>query len=308
MTSAGSNETAGIGDPYWYEWSVGLQRVLDMLDPANAIKSVTIQADELQGLDDVIVDYQDGRRRCVQVKHTREAASITFGDLVAGGLLNALAVPWREALRAGRPCTAELYTNRAVGRRAWTPRDGGPTRPALFEFWPHLKSEARRRATLDEIEVPQQWAGAWDEWKAATSLTSSEQLDFIRSLEIVWDSPALEETEALLKQRLQTLFSCSAHQAGELLAALDTALRRWTTTTRATREITQEVAYAALGLPTEADFSNHLIAPPEPFFPSRVRFCDDVAAHLRSVDSRTLFLVGNPGSGKTSVNGGTFPS
>jgi hypothetical protein len=112
MIAVGSNETAGIGDPYWYEWSVGLMHVLNMLDPVNGIKSVTIQADELQGLDDVIVDYHDGRRRCIQVKHTREAASITFGDLVAEGLLKALALPWQQALHAGRPCTAELYKPR----------------------------------------------------------------------------------------------------------------------------------------------------------------------------------------------------
>ena len=284
MAATGSNDTAGIGDPYWYEWSIGLTRVLDMLDPTNGIKTVTIQADELQGLDDVVVDYHDGRRRCVQVKHTREAASITFGDLMgAEGLLTALAVPWRAAREAGHPCTAELYTNRSVGRRAWKRQDGGLSRPALDVFWPHLKSEAGVRSTLDEIEMPAAWSDGWAEWKAAlNALTSDEQLQFIRSLEIVWNSPGLEETEEQLKQQLQFLFSCSNAQAIELLSALDTALRKWTTTRRSTPGITEETAYSALSLPTEAEISNHLIAPPEPFFPSRVQFCDALTTTLRS--------------------------
>jgi hypothetical protein len=42
-----SNESAGIGDPYWYEWSVGLLYVLEMLDPSSGIAGVTIQAAEV---------------------------------------------------------------------------------------------------------------------------------------------------------------------------------------------------------------------------------------------------------------------
>jgi hypothetical protein len=303
MVATSSNETAGVGDPYWYEWSVGLLRVLEMLDPASGIRAVTIQADELQGLDDVVVDYHDGRRRCVQVKHTREAASITFGDLVrAEGLLNALAVPWRAAREAGHPCTAELHTNRSVGRRVWTPRDGGTSRPALDVFWPHLKSEASARGTIDEFEMPAEWAGGWDEWKAAMNpLTSVEQLEFIRSLDIIWNSPGLDETEQQIKHRLQVLFSCSSAQATELLSALDTALRKWTTTRRTSPEITEEAAYTALGLPTEAEISNHLLAPPAPFFPSRLRFCDELVTALRSAQTQIILLTGDPGSGKTSI-------
>ena len=128
------NETAGIGDPYWFEWTIGLIHALDMLDSANGIESVTFQDTDAQGLDDVVVFYHDGSIRRIQVKHTREGDSLTFGDLTAlrvrgegrGGtnrleretsLLRSLASAWNEARAGGKHCQAELYTNRSVSRR-----------------------------------------------------------------------------------------------------------------------------------------------------------------------------------------------
>jgi hypothetical protein len=54
-----ANLKAGIGDPYWYEWSVGLLYSLDMLNPDNDIRHVILQESHLQGLDDVVVVYND---------------------------------------------------------------------------------------------------------------------------------------------------------------------------------------------------------------------------------------------------------
>lgn len=33
----------GMGDPYWYEWSVGQKYIIDMLNPDNEIKHVELQ-------------------------------------------------------------------------------------------------------------------------------------------------------------------------------------------------------------------------------------------------------------------------
>lgn len=73
----------GMGDPYWYEWSVGQQYIIDMLNPDNNIKCVELQADIGLGLDDVVVTYEDGEKLFIQVKHTRADNTLTFGDLVA---------------------------------------------------------------------------------------------------------------------------------------------------------------------------------------------------------------------------------
>lgn len=45
----------GLGDPYWYEWSVGELYLVDMINPDNHIRSVELQGNASLGLDDVIV-------------------------------------------------------------------------------------------------------------------------------------------------------------------------------------------------------------------------------------------------------------
>ena len=54
-----SNLTAGTGDPYWYEWSVGLLYMVKMLNPDNGIKNVVLQSQDSQSLDDVVITYED---------------------------------------------------------------------------------------------------------------------------------------------------------------------------------------------------------------------------------------------------------
>lgn len=57
----------GIGDPYWYEWSVGEQQILNMLNEDNNINYVELQANTGLGLDDVVVTYKDARVLCIRL-------------------------------------------------------------------------------------------------------------------------------------------------------------------------------------------------------------------------------------------------
>jgi len=43
------NPTAGKGDPYWCEWTVGLLKVVEMLQPDSAIESVSFQVSGAKG-------------------------------------------------------------------------------------------------------------------------------------------------------------------------------------------------------------------------------------------------------------------
>ena len=78
-----STTKPGKSDPYWYEWSVGEMYLLDMLYEESNIESVAFQANISLGLDDVVVYYNDGSVKCIQVKHTRAADTLTYADLVS---------------------------------------------------------------------------------------------------------------------------------------------------------------------------------------------------------------------------------
>lgn len=51
---------AGLGDPYWYEWTVGLHYAVEMLNPDTDIDYIEFQADVALGIDDVLVTHKDG--------------------------------------------------------------------------------------------------------------------------------------------------------------------------------------------------------------------------------------------------------
>ena len=119
------NMSAGIGDPY--EWSVGLLYALNMLGSDSGIKHTILQANNMQGLDDVVQVYENGLARCIQVKHTRVSNTLTFGDLVSKDedekgqssktLLQSICKDWHDAkIKKGySDIEAILFTNRSVG-------------------------------------------------------------------------------------------------------------------------------------------------------------------------------------------------
>ena len=132
-----SNYSAGIADPYWYEWSIGLLYALDMLNPDNNIKHIILQANNMQGLDDVIIEYNNGEAKCIQVKHTRINNSLTFSDLVYPSgknksLLYKLSSDWKNS--GYKNCEAILFTNRTIGERKSTSQNDKYVIPPLNEF------------------------------------------------------------------------------------------------------------------------------------------------------------------------------
>ena len=78
--------TPGIGDPYWFEWYVGLKNIINMLNPDNGIEYVIFQCSKYNTIDDVVVGYKDGGHEiCYQIKHeifTSKTQNLTFGKLL----------------------------------------------------------------------------------------------------------------------------------------------------------------------------------------------------------------------------------
>lgn len=305
------NPTAGIGDPYWYEWSVGLLYILDMLDPDADIESVTLQSTDVQGLDDVVVKYP-GRKNFIQIKHTRVHDTLTFGDLVASSgeeisLLQYMASAWKAAIEQGSDGEVTLFSNRAVGDRRSTVKDdkgGSYQRPALSEFWPHVCIEIKKAESLEEIKIPEEWSAAWLEWCEQLNILNdnNQRLQFLCSLSIQPDRPSLEELEKQVLTKIVSAFGISIVNAISIFSSLDHSLRIWTTTNRGKQEaITKEMVYEAISLPTKQMIGEHRLPPPEPFFSSRETFVKKLAAELLDGTYPVLFLTGLPGVGKTSI-------
>src|SRR5205807_452133 len=45
MAKSRTSSTAGRGDPYWYEWFVGLIEVVELLDPTSNVERVAFQVE-----------------------------------------------------------------------------------------------------------------------------------------------------------------------------------------------------------------------------------------------------------------------
>lgn len=304
----------GMGDPYWYEWSVGQQYIIDMLNPDNNIKCVELQADIGLGLDDVVVTYEAGEKLFIQVKHTRADDTLTFGNLIAidnskkdeknkYSLLGELAKSWideKDKYQRTRVC---LFTNRKAGNRVSFAGQGRSVkRPALKTFWEELKEQIIGAKTFNEIVFPE-YESAWNEWKSQLKYIEKDEdkLSFLRCLEIETNQVGLIEIEEDLLKKLQMAFNAKPDVAKTLLMKLDHALRNWTTSIRIASCITAEDVYAALAVDEDTVCYNHDLIPSEPFFQSRNDLVNKLETELLDGNSRVVFLSGIPGTGKTNI-------
>ena len=130
-----------------------------------------------------------GLRPTHQVKHTRVGDTLSFADLTGAGdgksLLRELADGWAAITRAGETCETHLVTNRELATRS-SCAPGAAEReelPALAEFWRWMQETVAGAETLDGVNVPEGWHGAWQRWLAALELLSAtERVVFLRSL------------------------------------------------------------------------------------------------------------------------------
>ena len=114
------NSSAGIGDPYWYEWSIGLLKTVEMLNPDSGIEAVAFQKEGIKGWDDVVIRYKSGHLDYYQVKHSAPRSNLTFSSLVASSdsdpsLLKSLSTAWRDMDLSLKDARCTLITNRSAG-------------------------------------------------------------------------------------------------------------------------------------------------------------------------------------------------
>lgn len=238
----------GMGDPYWYEWSVGEQQIINMLNEDNNIEYVELQANVGLGLDDVVVTYSDGRVLCIQVKHTRANDTLTFADLVysakktSKSLLAELADSWQEESRKYTEVVPQVFTNRRKGQvSSSTKGEEKFVRPALDVFWKKLSEKIKFAKNFEDI-IFEEYPEAWNEWKTQLSgiQSNDDKLKFLRLLQLETEQKDLQEIENEVLSHLSIAFRITLDDADKLLGKLDHALRKWTTSVRNTSRIYQE--------------------------------------------------------------------
>ena len=306
-----ANTKPGMGDPYWYEWSVGLQYIIDMLNPDSEINYVELQADVPLGLDDVVVTYENGEKLFVQVKHTRANDTLTFGDLVSSSsengqsILQELASGWNKEKDKYTRSSVLLFTNRLAGNRIGHVRTGTTfQRPAFDGFWPKLREQIESVDSFRDIQFPD-FEEAWAEWASQLDCIDgdSDRLRFLKCLSIETDKPDLSLIEIDLIHRISTVFQTNDIVAEKLLEKLDHALRTWSTSdrNRSSSKIDKEEVYRKLSVTQETLSYNQDLVPNEPFFPSREELVKSLEDKLRFDHHKIVFLSGIPGCGKTNI-------
>lgn len=305
----------GAGDPYFYEWYVGLENVIKMINPDSGIRCVIFQHDEYDAIDDVVVEYTDGNAQmCYQVKHNIQAAtpnSLTFGKMLEHDgekkcLFGAMFDGWKKAnVSSGRSIRPVLFTNRPIyNRRAGRKFNGKSySAYAVDQFISKMQSiiaeteeDTKLSFSDDALECQ------WNELCAAIGGDSiSDLIHFIKVFQINGNQRSLEEMKHSVIVALSETFSCEEGIALELLGRLLVGLTEWTTTGRKRREVTVEDAFSALGIGEDIDESQHRLTYPYPFFESRRAFCEMVAQQIEQTTNKIVFLSGDPGSGKTST-------
>lgn len=309
------NKTYGVGNPYWYEWSVGLEYILQMLNPDSNISSVTLQAPEEQvpsALNDIIVRFKDEKDLCIQIKHSRVKNKLTFSDLIAsdnGGpsLLAQLAAGWYRVRKVGNVYRVMLFTNRHPGEQNFTVNQkkiSSYKRPPLSVFWPWLSNEVRKIDEISQMPIPEEWLNAWNEWYQQLKVLESDDniLEFLKCFIISYSKPDLDKLELNLVSEIKILFGINEIHGKRILQALDHALRKWTTFRNGISEtVTIEKVYDAISITNQEQIGEHQLPPPDIFFPSRMNFLSELKNKLRSGNEPVLFLTGPPGCGKTSV-------
>jgi hypothetical protein len=308
------NLSAGMGDPYWYEWLIGVYYALGMLPPDNDIDYVTLQAIEFQGLDDVVIGYKSGEISGIQVKHTRDSNSLTFYNLIYStpsriSLLAELFTDWKKMYESGlySHCNAILLTNRKGGIRNSTIGKASKnpvTLPALQTFWKDIKIQiANERCTnIDSISVEGQWQTAWNMFlNELVDSTDTTKLEFLKSFDIKTNQEDLDGYVENIKRKLFGYFKADDHQLIRFDQQLCYAIRDWSTTRRHSEKITREDLFEALSLAQDIPAGDHNLPVCFPFFQSRIDFIAYLEKNLQDRIRPIVFLSGEPGSGKTNI-------
>ena len=306
----------GAGDAYFYEWYVGLENVIKMLNPDSGIRCVIFQHDKYNTIDDVVVEYTNGTvQMCYQVKHNIETAasrSLTFGSMLESSgnkkcLFEAMFQGWKQActISSNTLIKPVLFTNRIIHDRRSGRNINGQAYSAyavdqFVEKMQNVISETNAGANLvftdDALEC--QWM---ELCSVLDEVNPNDLALFLKEFQIRGNERSLKDLKRSLLSELCDAFSCESSVALELFSRLLNGLTEWTATGRERREVTVEDVKSVLAIGEDVDASQHRLAYPYPFFDSRRSFCEALVKQIEETSQKVVFISGDPGSGKTST-------
>ncbi|WP_223592381.1 ATP-binding protein [Neobacillus bataviensis] len=313
--------TPGIANPYWYEWYVGLEQVIKMINPDSKITYVIFQSGVHNTIDDVVVGYENKQEMCFQVKHeigNVGKGNLTFSKLIEPttresgtekvSLIKAIAIGWEEAkLLEANEIIPILYTNRNLGVNSTNRFFCGNEYKALSltKFVEKLKEVLKKTACIQDIEKhidEQDFKMQWLEFKNAINDNDTKVIEFLKALKIEYNQGSLDDLENKMIKSLEEIFKCNQIVAQNLFDKLCAKLKIWTTTRRMDKEkVTVEDVFDALSINNDIEHGEHKLPYPSPFFLSREVFSEELIRLIKKTNKKIIFISGEPGSGKTSL-------
>lgn len=300
------NNLPGIGDPYWYEWFVGVRNVIKMLNPDNGIEYVIFQSSSYETIDDVVVGKKENIELCYQVKHVRTEKNLTFSSLIDNdkgskkSLLTSIAEGWEKTSKIN--IIPILYSNKAISIRSST-RISKITKNkykclSLKEFFLKVKELVDRAEKWEDIIINEK--NLQEQWtEFVGQLKIKDKLDFLKKFKLELNQISLEESEKEIINEIQKIFKCNDIISYKIFNMIISQLRIWVTTRRKKEKITREQVLELLSNTNEKKYEE--IYPPIPFFETRKKFCQELYERIVNTDKKIVFLSGVPGSGKTSA-------
>lgn len=284
--------SSGIGTPYWYEWEIGILECLRLLTEKD-LESVTLQSEEFQKLDDVVLKYKDGSITNIQVKHTDDNNNFTYSFLSSAeeSLLRGIAEEWQNKRKEYDIRQIQLATN-----KKWGPHksDG---KCSMRDFVNNVFPKLKENFSYEGKDETEKNAIEW--FKNELAFSESDIQDFVKVFSFRAESD-LSETENQIKERVKRIVGTDRKELIELcLNRLQAKLSIWATSRRKRQEIMREDIYAAL-CPKDDGIPKYELIPEKPIFPSRERFAKCFADVVKNTKKRMIFLSGMPGAGKTN--------
>ena len=283
---------AGSGTPYWYEWEVGLLECLKMMTDST-IQSVVLQSVDFQSLDDVVVNYEDGRTVNIQVKHSDVGESFTYSTLTNGerSMLKKWADEWDTTKTSHNITEIRIVTNRSWG----THGSGKKCSFANFidRVLPKLRADYGYISEVSSENVAIDW------FKEQLKSLGNDAFEFVKILKFYHEED-LDNIELRIRENVAQILGTDRKEV--IKAASDSLLAKlsyWSTSRRESQEITREEIYAAL-CTDSTNIPDYEIYPEKPIFPSREAFAKEFLEQLQKSDKKVTFVQGLPGSGKTN--------